>query len=101
MLDYVSDMHTLHTICDKLARKLVWFLKCNTKNQILIGESKMGLAKQQSDIKSLQHVALALTIIRSKCPTVMPQELQVTLYQEPHYFTNKPLHHPLQMIQWL
>jgi hypothetical protein len=101
MLVCVSDMHTLHTICDKLARKLVSFLKCNTTNQILIIESKMGLAKQQSDIKSPQHVAPALTFIRRKCPTDMPQEIQVALYQEPHYITNKPLQHPFQMIQWL
>ena len=50
MLVYVSDMHVLHTICGKLTRKLVWFLKWNNTHQILISEAKMALAMQQSDI---------------------------------------------------
>jgi len=61
----------------------------------------MALAMQQSDIKSPKHVAPTLTIIRSNCPTDMPQEIQVAFQNEPHYITNKPLQHPLHMIQWL
>jgi len=47
------------------------------------------------------ETAPTLTIIRSKGPTDMPQELDVALQKEPHYITNNPLQHPLQMIQWL
>ena len=39
-----------------------------------------------------------LTIIRCKCPTPVPQEVDVSLHKKPKDITNKPFHHPAQVL---